>query len=1311
MSTTSSGTSAKSIQELQEKIEALEQENASLKQQLNRGKLLFNLFESAFREYSAMFWAKDAQGKYLFANKTFLRFINRSAEEVIGKTDRDFLDKNRALEVENEDEAVYSNNTLLIRDRCFDDSAGNTLWYSAHKIGVLDADGNKVGLVGYAEDITEKKKFYDEIEHSRGRFETVLNSIREIVFQTDSSGRWTYLNPSWSETLGYTVEESLGVYFLNYVHEEDKERNKEYFVVLQQREKDFCRQEVRYIAKDGSIVWIDVYARLLFDGNGEVIGTTGTLNDITQRKEYETALKEQETLLRGLLDAIPDLVFLKDSNFTYRLMNKAFCEVIGHKSKDLIGKTDYEVFAWGLAEDYIKKDETVLSTGKSISFVDTFQHNNGVTNVYDTIKSPLKDADGKIIGIIGICRDISQLMTTEAKLEQVLAHERTLLDVIPYRTWIKDLTGAYISVNGQYARACKLDPQQMVGKKDEDLFSSSIVRRNRTQDLEVINSGRAKSIEEPLSDGKSLQWFETFRAPIYDRGGTMIGLAYLSRDITERREAEEELNRIIEEQRALLSSINSYVYFKDRTLYYLTANQSFCDLLQVSPAEINGKTDYDLFNQDFANSTRKQDLAILETGVPVFDFEEMIRGADGRDRWVITTKVPYRNQQGQIIGMAGSSLDITARKLAENALARKDKILSTVAASVSSLLESLEFETVIPNILGKIGIVVEAGRCYIFQNSHDKVNNQLLSSQVFEWCAEGIEPQIDNPDLQNIPFNDLFPRWVELLSRKEPVVGLVKDFPEFERSILEPQSIQSLLVLPVSVNNSLWGFIGFDEVNTPREWSKEEIAILSLVAGAIGAAIEQQEAYKSLEQAMISSERANNAKSEFLANMSHELRTPLNGILGYAQILMRRSDVSEDLKKDIGIIERSGNYLLMLINDILDLSKIEAGKILLDESEFDPDAIFSSVLDLMKSKAEIKKLKLHFVTEGALPESLIGDEKKIRQIIMNLVGNAVKFTHEGSITVTAGYISDTELFRVVVEDTGIGISSEVREKVFESFFQARTANASEGTGLGLAISKKLALTMGGDITVDSQEGSGSKFALTLKLKVGTQKRTIIKRSKKEVAGYEGERKRILYADDNEFNRLLIREYLGRLGFEFIEAKNGVEAITKTLEEKPDLILMDLIMPELDGHEASYNIKKKHGVNTPIIALSASVTSEERIKSQISGCDAFLSKPVVLDELLNTLARFLNLVWIDSKESIKNDVVQKPTTPVSLSVTDCDRIADWATRGDFYSIQSFIKRVEYTDGRMKQFATIMRDHLDNFRFEEIIDLVKSMKEQQ
>jgi len=280
---------------------------------------------------------------------------------------------------------------------------------------------------------------------------------------------------------------------------------------------------------------------------------------------------------------------------------------------------------------------------------------------------------------------------------------------------------------------------------------------------------------------------------------------------------------------------------------------------------------------------------------------------------------------------------------------------------------------------------------------------------------------------------------------------------------------------------------------------------------------------------MISSERANNAKSEFLANMSHELRTPLNGILGYAQILMRRSDVTEDLKKDIGIIERSGNYLLMLINDILDLSKIEAGKILIDESEFDPDAIFSSVLDLMKSKAEIKKLKLNFVTDGGLPESLIGDEKKIRQIIMNLVGNAVKFTQEGAITVTAGYYSENEILSVIVEDTGIGISAEVRDKVFESFFQARTANASEGTGLGLAISKKLAITMGGDITVDSVEGSGSKFNLTLRLKLGTQKRKIINRSKKEVGGYEGKRKRILYADDNEFNRLLIREFWGLWG--------------------------------------------------------------------------------------------------------------------------------------------------------------------------------------
>jgi len=334
---------------------------------------------------------------------------------------------------------------------------------------------------------------------------------------------------------------------------------------------------------------------------------------------------------------------------------------------------------------------------------------------------------------------------------------------------------------------------------------------------------------------------------------------------------------------------------------------------------------------------------------------------------------------------------------------------------------------------------------------------------------------------------------------------------------------------------------------------------------------------KRVEEELIRSkeaaEAANKAKSTFLANMSHELRTPLNAILGYAQFLQKDPAVTEHQQDRLKIIHKSGEHLLSLINDILDLSKIEAGKIELSSAQFSMTDFLNNIADMFQMRANQKGIGFRYESSPYLPKYIRGDEVRIRQILINLLGNAVKFTDKGSITFGADYRDGRVCFEV--RDTGPGISPDEREKIFDPFHQTGSSmKKSEGTGLGLSISKRLTELMGGSLTVKSTPGQGSVFRAELELPSVIPEENIsdVKNSSL-ITGYEGARRKILIVDDIYQNRFLLSDLLISLGFETSEADDGQKAVEKAAELQPDLILMDLFMPDMDGFEAVKIIRK------------------------------------------------------------------------------------------------------------------------------------------
>lgn len=627
-----------------------------------------------------------------------------------------------------------------------------------------------------------------------------------------------------------------------------------------------------------------------------------------------------------------------------------------------------------------------------------------------------------------------------------------------------------------------------------------------------------------------------------------------------------------------------------------------------------------------------------------FETEVLNFAKDGRPYYVHIECQPLVNKQGELTGFMAIERDITEQ--------RRSNLLLEAVGSISTKLLSLRLDSTLwGEILASLGTAAEADRCYFFRVHPHPESGASAMSQIAEWNSGSSSPQIDNPQLQNLPFIESgFGRWFEELSAGREIVGLVRDFPSAERPILEAQEIQSLAVVPVFTGSELAGFLGFDSCQRQRVWEKWEISILRSAAANIGLRQVVQNESDALVQARDearsaarTADRANQAKSIFLATMSHEIRTPLNAVVGMASLL-ETTRLDTEQREYAGTILHSSGFLLELINDILDYSRIESSGIELDSAPIPVETVCREAFDIIRPGLIGKQLELIGRVAPGLPGKFTGDPARLRQTLVNLLGNAVKFTSSGHVclSVDGRPLPDGRWsLDFDISDSGIGISEEALPRLFSPFVQedSSTTRRFGGSGLGLAICRSLIRAMGGEITVTSKSGEGSNFRISLSLSPVAE---VSAPSHPPLLPMES---KVLIVEDHPVNRAILEEILSVRGVSFHSAGDAFEAMALWRNEGPfALVIADQQLPGMDAVELHHLLRSESGsAGTRFVLGSSDNTQSQEIRSLFA---EVVSKPFWTSSIHSLLDR--QLFQCEAGAATTTDHQNLPT-PANLTV--------------------------------------------------------------
>ncbi|MFC1877266.1 transporter substrate-binding domain-containing protein [Thermodesulfobacteriota bacterium] len=874
-----------------------------------------------------------------------------------------------------------------------------------------------------------------------------------------------------------------------------------------------------------------------------------------------------------------------------------------------------------------------------------------------------------------LSREVSQRKQSEAALLESQSQFRRLVEYIgdDQVYFSHDLEGHFLYASPIIVKFTGIDSNEIVGKLWWDTIRMTPeTSKDALRTIEACLQGETPPSFELhffAPDTGEQRILNTRVRPGFNQDGIVDRVEGVARDVTDRIKADKALRESEERLQMALNASGTGVFDWDLNKDLILWDERSASIFDfgTEPTTVAVEDFFTRIHSDDAESLEAAISEIVEKGQRRSILYRVIR-PDGSIRHIDSTGMLLSGESGLEKHMIGTNLDVTERKEAEQALReiqeRNMLLLQSAGDAIfgMDMNGKLEFANDSAQRLLGWGMQELLGVSIHKLIHHSHADGTLYpEADCFMSAAfrGGIESQVTD----------------EVLWRKD---GSCFPVEYSARPILRNQEVIGAVV-------TFWDI-------TERKAMEDQIL-----------------------QAKEAAETANRAKSVFLANMSHEIRTPMNAILGYSQLMQHDPEITASQEEHLNTINRSGGHLLGLINDILEMSKIEAGRTTLNPGVFDFPAMLVDMEMMFRDRTEVKNLLFQIEHLDDIPQLIKTDEGKVRQVLINLLGNAVKFTDKGGITVrvrTEEKIDETVTIVLEVEDTGHGIPEEELDKVFKPFEQAESAKHQQGggTGLGMPISREYARIMGGDLTVTSKVGQGSIFHLEFQAELGREDEleNIAPKRRRVVGLAAGQKQyRILVVDDRETNRELLIQFLTKAGFITHEATDGREAVTAFEKWRPDAILMDMRMPEMDGREATRRIKATpQGERTPIFMVSASAMEEHRVEALASGVDGFIRKPFRAGEIFENLGAALDIEYIYEDTAVgqaKQAGLKIEQLKASVRQLPADLLVamkEAVEVGDMLELQ---KRIEQTAEVDEAFAKGLSALAKQYDYESLLDL--------
>ncbi|SEH08452.1 PAS domain S-box protein [Candidatus Venteria ishoeyi] len=1127
-------------------------------------------FQTAMDAMDAIVYVADMKTyELLFSNKSFNELFGNAIGEkcfrVVQKgqtTPCDFCTNDRLLDANGEPKGPYVwefQNTITQH------------WYQLRDQAIRWPNGRLVRLE-IAIDITERKQVEEDLRESKERLRLLSDNLpagyvyQVLIDVNNQTRRFTYVSEGVEKIHEIPASDVLRDVSQLYgqISEEDA-----CLVIKQENEAienmRAFKSEVQFKLPSGKIKWLLLNSSPRRLSNNENI-FDGVAIDITDRRQTEQDLQQSERNFRTFFDTVDDFLFILDEQGNIKLSNETVSKRLGYSTEELTGQPVLFVHPKDRHQEAAHIVAQMIQ-GEDIHCPVPLQTKSGELIPVETrVTSGIWN--GKQ-ALFGVSKDVSALALSEEKFVKAFHKNPAIVGLSELES------GKFIEVNQTFCDKLGFTLQETIGERASELIQMNTNFREEAI-TELKETGILNNAEAIIYTKDGMPIDVLLSAEVIELQGKQYNFT-TAIDITERKQAEEEIKRQSGLISSLLDSIPDIIFYKDMDGVYLGCNPPFAELIGRPKEEIINKTDYELFDKEIADLFRKNDKLMLERR-ETRNNDEWVTYPDGKKVLIDTLKTPYWGPNGEILGILGISRDITVRKQAEEEIKRQSGL-------ISSLLDS------IPDI--------------IFYKDTDGV---------YLGC--------------NPPF-------AELLGRPKEEIVNKTDYDLFDKETADFFRKHDKLMLErrETRHNDEWNTypdgkkILLDTLKTPYWGPNGEMLGILGISRDITV---RKQAEKALQQAKKEAETANQAKTEFLANMSHEIRTPMNAVIGMTQMLMR-TDLNDKQKDYVNTVHSSSHLLLGIINDILDFSKIEANKLELDLHNFQIDDLLAQMKSLFGTAAGDQQIELFFHVAADLPHTLVGDALRLGQVLTNLLSNAIKFTQKGFVELSVTQVNTSEAqiqekvsIRFEVQDTGIGLSEEQIGSLFNAFSQADTSTTRKygGTGLGLVISSRLIEHMGGTLEVESTLGKGSTFFFELKLPVGTPE---VKKADWSTL----ELHTVLVIDDHPTARHILRDILESVQVVVTEAESGAAALEaiKAAEhagEPFDCILLDWKMPgeydgpsmikKLDEMQEAGEVDIRH---TSMFIISA--YKQDDLPTDCPKFDAFLSKPVTASDLFNAIS--------------------------------------------------------------------------------------------